>query len=98
MLNRAEPLTEFQGHPERCSNPFCDAPMAAKNKHASIKLACSDRCRMDRYVLRRAKAMLDEVGIVEFDAILQGHGCLKRDEEVHDEKIKRQTNDYESRN
>jgi hypothetical protein len=26
---------------------------------------------MDRYVLRRAKAMLDEVGIVEFNAILQ---------------------------
>jgi hypothetical protein len=28
-------------------------------------------CRMDRYVLRRARAMLDEVGIVEFNAILQ---------------------------
>jgi hypothetical protein len=35
------------------------------------KLFCSDRFRMDRYVLRRAKAMLDEVGIVEFNAILQ---------------------------
>jgi hypothetical protein len=67
----AQPLTEFQGHPERCSNPFCDAPMAAKNKHAPVKLACSDRCRMDRYVLRRAKAMVDDVGIVEFNAILQ---------------------------
>jgi hypothetical protein len=67
----AQPLTEFQGHPERCSNPFCDAPMAAKNKHAPAKLVCSDRCRMDRYVLRRAKAMVDEVGIVEFNAILQ---------------------------
>jgi hypothetical protein len=66
-----EPLTEFQGHPERCSNPFCDSPMAAKNKHAPVKLVCSNRCRMDRYVLRRAKAMLDEVGIVEFNAILQ---------------------------
>ena len=58
------------GHPQRCSNPFCDASMAAKNKHASVKLACSDRCRMDRYVLRRARAMLDEVGIVELSAIL----------------------------
>jgi hypothetical protein len=45
--------------------------MVAKNKHAPVKLACSDRCRMDRYVLRRAKAMLDEVGIAEFNAILQ---------------------------
>jgi hypothetical protein len=26
---------------------------------------------MDGYVLRRAKAMLDKVGIMEFDAILQ---------------------------
>jgi hypothetical protein len=67
----SEPLTEFQGHPERCSNPFCDAPMPAKNKHAPVKLVCSDRCRMDRYVLRRANTMLDEVGIVEFNAILQ---------------------------
>jgi hypothetical protein len=67
----SEPLTEFQGHPQRCSNPFCDAPMAAKNKHAPVKLACSDRCRMDRYVLCRAKAMVDDVGIVEFNAILQ---------------------------
>jgi hypothetical protein len=45
--------------------------MAAKNKHAPVKLACSDRCRMDRYVLRRARAMMDDVGIVEFNAILQ---------------------------
>ena len=65
-----QPLTEFQGHHERCSNPFCDAPMAAKSKHAPVKLVCSDRCRMDRYVLRRARAMLEEVGIVEFNAIL----------------------------
>jgi hypothetical protein len=35
------------------------------------KKFCCDRCRMDGYVLRRAKAMLDEVGIVELNAILQ---------------------------
>jgi hypothetical protein len=66
----AQPFTEFQEHPERCSNPFCDAPMAAKNKHVPVKLFCCDRCRMDGYV-RRPKAMVDEVGIVEFNAILQ---------------------------
>jgi hypothetical protein len=48
--------------------------MAAKSKHAPVKLACSDRCRMDRYVLRRARAMLEEVGIVELNAILQRTG------------------------
>jgi hypothetical protein len=66
-----EPLTEFQVHPQRCSNPFRHAPMTAKNKHAPVKLACSDRYRMNRSVLRRARAMLDQVGIVEFNAILQ---------------------------
>jgi hypothetical protein len=69
-----EPLTKLQRHPERCSNPFCDAPMTAKNKHAPVKLFCCDRCRMDSYVLRRAKQMLYEVGIVEFNAILQRVG------------------------
>ena len=67
----SEALTEFQGHSERCSNPFCDAPMAAKNKHAPVKKFCCDRCRMDGYVLRRATAVVGEVGIVEFNAILQ---------------------------
>ena len=67
----AQPLTEFQGHPERCSNPFCNAPMATKNKHAPVKLFCCDRCRMDGYVLRRARAMLDEIGAVQFNAILK---------------------------
>jgi hypothetical protein len=66
-----QPAMEFQGHSQRCSNPLCDAPMAAKNKHAPLTLACSDRYRMDRYVLSRAKAMVEEIGIVTFNAILQ---------------------------
>jgi hypothetical protein len=67
----SEALTESSGYSQRCSNPFCDAPMAAKNKHAPVKLFCCDRCRMDGYVLRRARAMLEEVGIEELNAILQ---------------------------
>jgi hypothetical protein len=67
----SEPLTESSAYSQRCSNPFCDAPMVAKNKHAPVKLFCSYRCRMDGYVLRRARAMLDEVGIVELNDILQ---------------------------
>jgi hypothetical protein len=66
-----QPLTESESHSQRCSNPFCDAPMAVKRKHAPVKLFCCDRCRMDGYVLRRAKSMLDEVGAVKFNAILQ---------------------------
>jgi hypothetical protein len=55
---------------------LCDAPMAAKNKHAPVKLFCCDRCRMEGYVLRRAKAMVDEIGIVEFNAIFAKVGRL----------------------
>jgi hypothetical protein len=34
------------------------------------KKSCSDRCRMDGYVLRRAKAMLAEVGVIQFHELL----------------------------
>jgi hypothetical protein len=32
---------------------------------------CSDRCKMDGYVLRRAREMLNQVGLVEFNVILK---------------------------
>jgi hypothetical protein len=32
---------------------------------------CCDRCRTDGYVLRRAKAMIAEVGIIEFNEMLE---------------------------
>ena len=66
-----EPCTESDGHSQRCSNPFCNARMKDKNKHAAVKRFCSDRCRLDGYVLRRAKAMVERVGIEEFESILQ---------------------------
>ena len=58
----SEPLTVNGGHSERCANPFCQSDMTARTG----KKSCCDRCRMDRYVLRRAKAMVAEVGIIEF--------------------------------
>jgi hypothetical protein len=58
----SEPLTENGAHSERCLNPFCKVEMQAK----SGKKYCCDHCRMDGYVLRRAKAMMDEVGLIEF--------------------------------
>ena len=64
----SEALTANHDSSERCLNPFChDGRMDAKRG----KKFCCDRCRMDGYVLRRARAMLDEVGIVELNAILQ---------------------------
>ena len=62
-----KPLTAECGYSECCGNPFCKAPMDARHG----KRFCSDRCRMDGYVLRCARAMLDEVGDVEFNAILK---------------------------
>jgi hypothetical protein len=31
----------------------------------------SDKCRMDGYALRRAKALLDQVGVIEFHRLLR---------------------------
>ena len=46
-----------------CANPFCHSPaMEAKPG----KRFCCNHCRVDGYVLRRARAMIEEVGIVEF--------------------------------
>ena len=64
----SEPLTANHDSSERCANPFCR--VSIDSKHG--KKFCCDRCRMDGYVLRRARAMLDEIGAVRFKAILQG--------------------------
>jgi hypothetical protein len=57
-----QPLTASNGHSDECQNPFCHRPMTGRQR----KKFCCDRCRMDGYVLRRAKAMLAEVGVIEF--------------------------------
>jgi len=44
--------------------------MVVKSPRGKHGRYCSDRRRMDSYVLRRAKAMLAEVGIVELNRIL----------------------------
>ena len=35
---------------------------------------CSDKCRMNGYALRRAKALLDLVGVIEFYRLLDLFG------------------------
>jgi hypothetical protein len=62
-----KPLTVNNGQSERCANPFCKGDMTARRG----KKYCSDRYRLDGYVLRRAKAMIHEVGIIEFNSRLQ---------------------------
>jgi hypothetical protein len=63
----SEPLTANLDSSERCANRPFKSPVITRPG----KKYCSDRCRLDGYVLRRARAMLDEVGIVELNAILQ---------------------------
>ena len=63
----SEPLTAEQSGFEPCANPFCKILMTVR----SGKRFCSDRCRMDGYVLRRVKAMVDKVGIINFNSILE---------------------------
>ena len=73
-ITQAEPptctsdaLTLRNGQCERCSNPFCDGTARKSRKHGRY---CSDKCRMDGYALRRAKALLNQVGISEFYRLL----------------------------
>ena len=56
-------LTQLNGHPERCANPFCDgvAKRSPRGKHGRY---CSDHCRLDGYVLRRVKTMIDRKSVV----------------------------------
>src|SRR5437879_12283397 len=62
----SEPLTAEQSGFKPCANPFCNAPTTAK----SGKKFCSDRCRMDGYVLRRARVLLNRVSILECHLLL----------------------------
>jgi hypothetical protein len=61
-------LTQLNGHYQRCANLFCKHSgvfvMSSRGKHGRY---CCPQCRMDGYVLRRAKQMLREVGIIEFN-------------------------------
>ena len=50
-----------------CASPFCDGIVKQIRKHGRY---CSDHCRMDGYALRRAKVLLDRIGVVEFHRLL----------------------------
>jgi hypothetical protein len=54
---------------QRCGNPFCDKQREIKPRGKDGRY-CSVHCRMDGYALRRAKALLDKVGIIKFHDLL----------------------------
>jgi hypothetical protein len=63
-------LTQLNGHSQRCANPFCDTAVEIKSPRGKHGRYCSTECRMDGYALRRAKALLDKVGVVRFHTLL----------------------------
>lgn len=66
-------LTTSSGQSGRCQNPFCKSSIEPLEDgwRRTERLYCSNPCKMDGYVLRRAKAMLAEVGIITFHQRLE---------------------------
>jgi len=70
-----EPLTTSNGQSGRCENPFCRSniePLPDGSWRRTKRRWCSDKCKVDGYVIKRAREMLEQVGAVEFFKILKG--------------------------
>lgn len=67
-----QPLTASNGHSGKCQNPFCKSSIEPLEDgwRRTERLYCSNPCKMDGYVLRRAKVMVDEVGVITFFELL----------------------------
>jgi hypothetical protein len=63
-------LTQLNSHSQRCANPFCDRAVVIRSPKGKHGRYCCARCRFDGYALRRAKALLDKVGVVRFHVLL----------------------------
>jgi hypothetical protein len=65
-----KPLTTSSEH--FCRNPFCKARIEplADGWRRTKRLYCSGRCKVDGYALRRARALLNKVGILKFHDLL----------------------------
>lgn len=63
-------LTHIRIDSGRCANPFCDRQREIKprGKHGRY---CSPKCRMDVWALKRAKALRNQVGVVDFFSKLE---------------------------
>jgi hypothetical protein len=65
-------LTTSNGHSDKCASPFCDSIIAPlpDGWRRTARRYCSNRCRFDGYALRRAKALLDKVGVLRFHTLM----------------------------
>ena len=65
-------LTTSSGQSDACQNPFCKSVIEPlpDGWRRTKRRYCSNRCKVDGYALRRAKALLNKVGIVRFHELL----------------------------
>src|SRR6476646_10696130 len=59
-----QPCTTSSGHREQCHNPICDNPLEPIENgwRRTERLHCSDKCRQDASIIRRAAAALVPLG------------------------------------
>ena len=59
-----QPCTTSSGHRERCHNPICHNPLEPIENgwRRTERLHCSDKCRQDASIIRRAAAALVPLG------------------------------------
>ena len=65
-------LTTSSEHSGACRKPFCKSVIEPlpDGWRRTKRRYCSNRCKLDGYALRRAKALLNKVGIVRFHELL----------------------------
>jgi len=65
-------LTTSSGQSDTCQKPFCKSIIEAlpDGWRRTKRRYCSNRCKLDGYALRRAKALLAKVGISTFHVLL----------------------------
>ena len=65
-------LTTSSGQSDTCQNPFCKSVIEPlpDGWRRTKRRYCSNRCKLDGYALRRVKALLNKVGIIEFHRLL----------------------------
>ena len=54
-----------------CGNPTCNLAFEASGTAMQPRRFCSDRCRMDHWILRKAGALLVELGQAKAWALLK---------------------------
>ena len=79
-ITQAEPAacvnlvgTTSSGHSQRCGNPFCNADIEPLNRghwRRTKRRFCSDHCKYNYHALKRVKAIVARVGIIEFYQLL----------------------------